>query len=89
MVAGADTLCALLSNDGVNTSVEVIDSSKYDENLKEQGYKVLKRTDWGMFTGATYDVENVDGLKQLWLCPVTLFVYQRYPKYIYVKPLEE
>ncbi len=89
MVAGADKLCALLSDDGENTSVEVVTSSGYDDTYKQQGYVVLRRTEWGLTTGAYYDVENIDGLKQLWLCPVTLFVYQKYPKFIYVRPMSE
>ena len=67
MVAGADTLCALLSEDGENTSVEVINSNEYDESYKEQGYVVLRRTEWGLTSGAFYDVENIDGLQKLWL----------------------
>ncbi len=85
MVAGADRLCALLSDDGENTYVDVINSNEYDENLKDEGYVVLRRKDWGLVTGANYDVENAEGIDKLWLCPVTLFVYQKYPKFIYVR----
>ena len=87
MVAGADDLCELLSQDGNSTTVDVITLKEANDKLINEGYVVLTRTKWSLTGGAYYDVSNINGLTKLWLCPVTLFVYQKYPKYIYVKPV--
>ena len=89
MVAGADTLCERLSQDGHSTIVDVVTSKEALDNLVAEGYVQLKRTEWSLTGGAYYDVKNIEGLNKLWLCPVTLFVYQKYPKYIYVKQVAE
>ena len=85
MVAGADKLCELLSQDGHSTKVDVVTTKGPKDNLVAEGYVQLKRTEWSLTGGAYYDVTNIEGLTKLWLCPVTLFVYQKYPKYIYLK----
>ena len=89
MVAGADKLCELLSQDGHSTKVDVVTTKEPKDNLVAEGYVQLKRTEWSLTGGAHYDVTNIEGLTKLWLCPVTLFVYQKYPKYIYVKQVTE
>ena len=89
MVAGADKLCELLSQDGHSTIVDVVTTKEPKDNLVAEGYVQLKRTEWSLTGGAYYDVTNIEGLTNLWLCPVTLFVYQKYPKYIYVKQVTE
>lgn len=89
MVAGADKLCELLSQDGHSTKVDVVTTKEPKDNLVAEGYVQLKRTEWSLTGGAHYDVSNIEGLTKLWLCPVTLFVYQKYPKYIYVKQVAE
>ncbi len=60
MVAGADKLCAFLSDDDVTSEILVRPSSK---RLQLEGYAELI----------------------IWLCPVTLFVLGKYPKYMYIK----
>lgn len=36
--------------------------------------------------GSFYNVTGLEGFeREIWLCPVTLFVLGRYPKYIYIK----
>ena len=83
MVAGADKLCEFLSNNGKFTYVEVIPSSK-EKNYC--GYIKLIRKEHSITGGSIY---KVIGLKEfnrdIWLCPVTLFVLGKYPKYLYVK----
>ncbi len=88
MVAGADTLLDLL-NDGSNrVEIEVA----YEDF---EGASLLSRLDWRLTGGANYwfvpcedDYEDdFDGFK-VWLCPVTLFVFGSYPKYIYFKQVE-
>lgn len=86
MVSGADDLCALLSDDGVETRVKVIPASKQESH---EGYAELWRLDHSLTGGAYYEVRGIEGFtRTIWLCPVTLFVLGRYPKYLYVKKAE-
>ena len=83
MVAGADLLCAYLSDDDVETRVKVVPTSKQE---KLPGYAELHRLDHSLTGGAHYEVRGLDGFnRKIWLCPVTLFVLGTYPAYIYVK----
>ena len=83
MVAGADKMCAFLSDDGVTTEVLVRPSKK---KLDLEGYAELVQKDHSLTGGSTYEVRNLEGFnRDIWLCPVTLFVLGRYPKYMYVK----
>ena len=94
MVAGADKLCELLSYDGKHTKVSVRPTNKrlpYCQSTKMDDYFELVKKDSGLTEGATYQI-NLNAFKaygaHLWLCPVTLFVLGKYPKYMYVKKLE-
>jgi hypothetical protein len=83
MVAGADDLCAFLSNDGRETRVNVIPAKKKE---KHDGYAELRRLDHSLTGGAHYEVKGIAGFtKKIWICPVTLFVLGNYPAYIYLK----
>lgn len=83
MVAGADKMCAFLSDDDVTTEVLVRPSNK---RLNLEGYAELIQKDHSLTGGSTYEVRNLEGFnRDIWLCPVTLFVLGRYPKYMYVK----
>lgn len=83
MVAGADKLCAFLSDDNISSYVSVIPASKKEEH---EGYAELTRIDSSLTGGATYEVKNLPGFnRNIWLCPVTLFVLGEYPKYMYIK----
>ena len=83
MVAGADKMCAFLSDDDVTTEVLVRPSKK---RLELEGYAELVQKDHSLTGGSTYEVCNLEGFnRDIWLCPVTLFVLGRYPKYMYVK----
>ena len=85
MVAGADEMCDFLSVDGKNTYVNVIPASK-EEN--HPGYAKLVRKNYSLTGGSTYHVSDLEGFERdIWLCPVTLFVLGKYPKYMYVKTL--
>lgn len=81
MVCGADKLCQELSKDGIHTKVDVIISHK-ELNLSE--YIHLSRKEVGLLDGATYNVTGAK-VKELWICPVTLFVFGGYPRNIYLK----
>lgn len=83
MVAGADKMCAFLSDDDVTTEVLVRPSNK---RLNLEGYAELIQKDHSLTGGSTYEVRNLEGFnRDIWLCPVTLFVLGRYPKFMYVK----
>ena len=83
MVAGADDLCAFLSNNGRETRVNVIPARKKG---KHAGYAELRRLDHSLTGGAHYEVNGIAGFtKKIWICPVTLFVLGNYPAYIYLK----
>ena len=83
MVAGADELCAFLSEDNVSPYISVIPASKKEEH---EGYAELTRVNSSLTGGATYEVKNLPGFnRDIWLCPVTLFVLGEYPKYMYIK----
>ena len=85
MVAGADKMCAFLSDDDVTTEVLVRPSNK---RLNLEGYAELIQKDHSLTGGSTYEVRNLEGFnRDIWLCPVTLFVLGRYPKYMYVKKI--
>ena len=83
MVAGADKLCAFLSEDDVTANVDVIPSSKREEH---PGYACLVQGEHSLTGGSFYTVTELPGFERdIWLCPVTLFVLGRYPKYLYIK----
>lgn len=83
MVAGADNLCDFLSDDGKFAYVNVVPSNK---RLEMSGYACLVQGEHSLAGGSTYTVTNLPGFERdIWLCPVTLFVLGKYPKYIYLK----
>lgn len=83
MVAGADKLCDFLSDDGKTTRVDVIPSSKRKDL---PGYAELVQGEHSLTGGSFYTVNGLPGFeREIWLCPVTLFVLGRYPKYMYIK----
>lgn len=85
MVKGADELCAFLSNDNKTTKVSVIPTEKEESHV---GYFKLTQKDSGLTSGSTYNVSGLNGFtRDVWFCPVTLFVLGKYPKYLYVKKL--
>ncbi len=83
MVAGADKLCAFLSDDGKTSHVDVIPSNKREQH---PGYACLVQGEHSLTGGSIYTVTDLPGFERdIWLCPVTLFVLGRYPKYLYIK----
>lgn len=83
MVAGADKLCEFLSDDGRFAYVDVIPSSKHESH---PGYACLVQGEHSLTGGSIYTVTGLPGFeREIWLCPVTLFVLGRYPKYLYIK----
>lgn len=85
MVAGADDLCEHLSSDGKSVTVAVLINPKTESNNK---WGKLIKIKSSLIGGATYKVENIEGFnKEIWLCPVTLFVFGKYPDIIYFQKI--
>lgn len=85
MVAGSDLLLDHLDNGNNRVEVEVIKSGTSLENMND--YFCCEQVDMSMFGGSTYNVIGLEGFnRQIWICPVTLFVLGEYPKYIYIRP---
>lgn len=91
MVAGADDLLDKLSNGSKDVTLK-ISTSKF------KGYDdILKRVKiFGINSGAVYTplhqelkTQIFEGQSMLWLCPVTLFVFLRYPKRIFYQVVEK
>ena len=84
MVRGADDYLdgLLLSYDGKANYVHLVIS---DTQKQEQVLNLVKKDEFG----ATYKVTdpNLKGTYKLWLCPVTLSVFNKYPDKIYTKVL--
>ena len=90
MVSGADSICEYLSDGKQHITAEII-ASRYpisNETVDNEYVKFVRKpllkglVDRCVF-GANY-VNSLDGTA-IWICPVTLFVLGRYPKYLYIK----
>ena len=89
MVANADTLCKILSYDGMHTKIMVNVNDSSDK--MSDGWFRLNKQDSSITGGAHYQVEldeaqSFGGI--IWLCPVTLFVLGQYPDCMWIKPLD-
>lgn len=95
MVAGADDLCELYANGQNDTTVNIKCSEKplscpttiCDEFIAEPLPK--EWTSWKdkLIWGRNYthvDPNDENKIIKMWICPVTLFVLGRYPKYLYI-----
>ena len=96
MVSGADDLCELYANGQNEVTVNIICTEKpvshpttiYDEFIAEPLPK--EWTSWKdkLIWGRNYihvDPNDENKITIMWICPVTLFVLGRYPKYIYIR----
>lgn len=86
----------------VKPSSKPMDEAEF-QKLKQDGWLELTQIQSSLTGGATYTARgnNIERFvrrhpltgevsqRTLWLCPVTLFVVGRYPKYFYVKAIEE
>lgn len=93
MVAGADHLCEYYAHNKDEVTVNIVATNKplkneqgYDKYVSEELKKEISFID-KLTTGRTYYKHSKDGkqITTMWICPVTLFVLGRYPKYIYIK----
>lgn len=89
IVAGADKLCEKYAKGKNEVTVHIIASR--NEITPPIGYVMYKRKPLAkgkferVICGADY--EGVLNDSHFWICPVTLFVLGRYPKYIYIKEI--
>lgn len=79
MVAGADTWLDYLSNNGDEITLDIskeIEMSNRIDRVHEDGFGA---------TYMAYEYNEKPINHQLWICPVTLFVFNEYPQTIYYK----
>lgn len=95
MVDGADTFLDLLSKNGKEVTLDISEVEFVSYQAK------LSKISWGknqalldnvghepVEYGAYYEVSELDGKSfshRLWLCPVTEYVFGRYPKEMWVR----
>ena len=83
MVGGADKVCSYLADGRQAVRLSVVANKV---SLPLLGYGLLTKTYSNLFYGANYDATDCEDFQRsIWICPITLFVLGRYPKYIYVK----
>jgi hypothetical protein len=82
MVAGADDLLEHFAN-GEDRVVLEVEYGKYKSQFNNYAYERVK---YGY--GADYKRLNNEPIDTFWLCPVTLLVLGKYPKYLYIKKLK-
>ena len=72
-----------MSEDGKFAHVDVIPANCEEEH---PGYAKLVQQEHSLTGRSTYQVTGLNGFERdIWLCPVTLFVLGRYPKYLYIR----
>lgn len=54
-----------------------------------EGHTELRQLEQSLTGGSHYDSTDFEGFRKrkIWVCPVTLCVLGRYPKYLYVRKL--
>ena len=97
MVSGADNLCEFYANGKDEVTVDIIASKKMLDENKTADYdmycaentkfsSIIDKILYGRtYTNATVDKDGELHIITMWICPVTLFVLGRYPKYLYIK----
>ena len=84
MVGNASKLIEELSNGDDYVRFETIISKEWIPEINSE-YTELMIASSSLTGGAHYWIEPSMTAETLWLCPVTLFVYKKYPNYIYFK----
>lgn len=86
MVAGADVLLDILSNEGSEVTIKLSTTEFEDSN--KLAFKDDLDGDQMFESGAYYYIDNIDGKPvndTMWLCDVTAWVFNGFPLYIYYK----
>jgi len=87
MVQGADTLLDKLTINGVSNDVNYIVLEISDNKNLGNKMEQIRADDYG----STYYIREYDKTRinhLLWLCPVTLSVFDNYPEQIYFRVIE-
>jgi len=82
MVAGADVWLDIISDYSDSITLKVSDEQSLKENLVL--YEVLETG--AVYVVQTYEFEVIN--KEMWLCPVTLFLFGHYPETIYYSKIK-
>lgn len=85
MVAGADDLLTYLDTENLHkVTIHVVPS---ETPLTIENHTELRQIDKSLTGGSHYDSTDFKGfrMKKIWICPVTLCVLGRYPKYLYIQ----
>lgn len=85
MVAGADDMLSHLDTDDCHrVTIHVVPS---EEPKQVADHFELRQIDKSLLGGSHYDSTSVPGFRipRIWICPVTLCVLGRYPKYLYIQ----
>lgn len=85
MVAGSDHLLSFLDSEGNHrVTLHVVPS---ETPIEIEGHFMLRQLDKSLTGGSHYDATDITGFNwdTIWICPVTLCVLGKYPKYIYIK----
>lgn len=85
MVAGSDDMLSYLDTEGNHKVTLHVIPSETQKTVED--HVELRQIDKSLLGGSHYDASsfNVNHIRKIWICPVTLCVLGRYPKYIYVK----
>ena len=87
MVAGANHLLSFLDTEkNHRVTIHVVPS---ETPIHIDGHTELRQIDKSLTGGSHYDVIDLEGfsMNRIWICPVTLCVMGRYPRYLYIKKI--
>ena len=97
MVSGADTLCEYYAQGDNQVTIKLIATNKLINNGSTDDFDLYTAEEtpnlsliYRILYGRDYVGVNVTEdaeikTTKIWICPVTLFVLGRYPKYLYIK----
>lgn len=88
MVCGADDLCEMYANGQNEVTVKVRAYKKQHPELIEAFDEFVAEDipeDFSFIDKYLYGRNYNSKEEKMWICPVTLFVLGRYPKYLYIK----
>lgn len=93
MVAGADLMLDIYAQGDDTITLQIIDDeshiAKIDESTRKP-FDVLELVDISDVSGAYYKTKHLNTIDLsddllIWLCDVTLHVFGKFPKYLYIK----
>ncbi len=87
MVAGADALCDILSFDRKSVSVTLTEALTEFTTVILHRWLPFEETE-GSTIGAYYRADFESNVREpfdIWLCPVTLFIFGEYPNVFYIQ----